>query len=148
MKIALMKGALRKIISDGCIFYTILTLLLYTGGMLASTREREWIPTLGMLFTVLLFSVLFAAANYSVSHTKLTGALKLLFHYGVTALIFYVLFILWGGFSSSPATVLILMLAFTLVYAIAALLVFLVRYVSGGAKNKQTKYESQFGPKK
>lgn len=136
--------SLKKILSDGCIFYTVITLVLYTGGMLFSTVEREWIPTLGMMFTVLLFSVLFSAANYVVIHTKLTAVLKLLLHFAVTTVIFYVLFILWGGFAARGSAVLVILLTYTLVYAIAALVFFAVRRVRASVKNTDAKYENLF----
>ncbi len=148
MKSASLTRALKKILSDGCVFYTIITLLLYTGGMLASDREREWIPTLGMMFTVLLFSVLFASVNYTVSNTKLSSVLKYLLHYAATTVIFYVLFILWGGFSKSASTVLVILIAYTLAYGIISLCLFVIRYLRGGAKNKKSAYESQFSKKK
>ena len=140
--------AIKQILSDGCVFYTVLTLLLYTGGMLASDREREWIPTLGMMFTVLLFSVLFAAVNYTVSHAKLPSVLKLLLHYAVTTVIFYVLFILWGGFAKNASTVLVVLVTYTLLYIIIALLLFVIRYLRGGVKNRSTAYKNQFTDKK
>lgn len=133
-----------KIITHGCVYYTIASLLLYVGGLLFSTIEREWIPTLDMLLLLLVFTISFSAVNQMVLHTKLPAALKLLIHYAVTLLIFYVSFIWWGGFSDSGSSVLVILLAFTLLYGIGALVFFIVRHVRDGAKNSRTAYDAQF----
>lgn len=141
-------SALKKIILNGCAIYTVLTLLLYTGGMLVSGIEREWIPTIGMMYMVLVFSLLFSAANFTVTRTKLSPILKLIIHFSVTTAIFYVTFLLWGGFTDSRSLVLTILLCYTLVYVIFALIFFTARSIKASAKNSKTEYDSQFTNKK
>jgi len=138
---------IRTVLSHACIYFTTASLALYTGGMLASGIEREWIPTLEMMYMVFCFSLLFSLANQTVLPSSLPGVLKLILHYAVTTLIFYVIFIVWGGFSKSPSTVLVILFAYTLVYAIGALVVFLVKYTTGNTKKNKISYEKQFGAK-
>lgn len=147
MKPASFTSALKRIILNGCAIYTVLTLLLYTGGMLFSTIEREWIPTISMMYMVLAFSILFSAANYTVTRTKLPALLKLLIHFAVTTLIFYVTFLLWGGFAESGSLVLTVLLCYTLVYAIFSIVLFAAKSMRSTAKNNETAYTSQFSKK-
>lgn len=135
---------LSKIITQGCVYYTAASLLLYVGGLLFSTIEREWIPTLDMLLLLLLFTVSVSAANQLVLHSKLPMAVKLLLHYAVTLTVFYIVFILWGGFSDSGSAVLVLLLAFTLVYGIGALVFGIVCHVRAGSENRRNEYTEKF----
>lgn len=133
-----------SIIARGCIYYTITSLLLYTGGLLFSTVEREWIPTLDVLLLLLLFTVSFSAANHMVVHAKLSMAVKMLIHYAVTLLIFYTVFILWGGFSQRASATFVLLLAFTVIYGIGALIFCIVCHVRSAKKNSRSHYDDQF----
>ena len=135
---------LQRVLSRACIYYTVATLVLYSGGQLFSGIERHWIPTLSMMFSVLAFSILFAFVNQIVWNTCLPGVLKLLIHYAATTLIFYVMFILWGNYTASPSAVLIILLAYTLIYAAVSLFVFLIRYIFSAKKNNASSYKNQF----
>ena len=135
---------IKRVLSRACIYYTAATLILYSAGMLLSNMERQWIPTLSMMFTVFFFSVLFSLVNQLVWNTRLPGILKLLIHYTATTLIFYVMFILWGNYSAAPSAVLIILMAYTLVYAAFSLFIFLIRYIFSFRKNSKTTYKSQF----
>ncbi len=137
----------KKIVSQGCLLYTGITLLLYTGGMIVSDIERAWIPTIGMMYMVLIFSLLLAAANVLVLNARFHGFIKLLLHYAVTTLVFYVVFIFWSGFYKRGASILTILLLFTFVYCICALVYCGVRYIKGSRDNKKTGYESQFSTK-
>ncbi len=133
-----------NVVRSACVWYTALTLVLYVGGKLASGIEREWILTLPMMFAVLAFSILFSAVNDIVLHTALHPAWKLLLHYAATAMIFYVLFIVWGGYAGNPSSVFMILLAFTVFYAIAASLYALVRHLLSLRKNSEQQYDRQF----
>lgn len=135
---------LAKIISHGCIYYTVVSLLLYLGGLLFSTIEREWIPTLDMLVLLLLFTLSVSAANQMVLLAGMPMLLKLLIHYAVTLTVFFVVFIWWGGFSDSGSAVLVLLLAYTLVYGIGALIFGAIRHIRANAVNRRTEYADQF----
>ena len=135
---------IQRVLTRACIYFTVVTLALYSAGMLLSNLERQWIPTLSMMFTVFFFSVLFSLVNQIVWNTRLPGILKLLIHYTVTTLIFYVMFILWGNYTATPSSVLIILMAYTLVYAAASLFIFLLRYIFSFRKNNRSAYKSQF----
>lgn len=140
-------SVLWRILSHACAYYTVASLTLYTAGMLVSGIEHEWIPTMKMMYLLLAFSILFSAVNDLVQHTKLPTVLKVLIHYAATTLIFYVMFILWGGYSATPSSVLVILLAYTLLYAAVALILFTVRTVLGVKKSNTTAYKRQFDEK-
>ena len=112
--------------------------------MMASGIEREWIPTLKMMCMLFLFSLLFSAANEIMRSKKMAGILKILLHYAATTLIFYVVFILWGGYDASASAVLVILLAYTLVYIAGSLLVYFLHYIHSLKKSNASRYESQF----
>ena len=135
---------IKRILTNACVYFTAFSLVLYTGGMIASGIERQWIPTLSMIYAVFAFSILFSAVNQIVWNTRLAGVLKILIHYVATTAIFYVMFILWGGYTASPSSVLIILMAYTLVYAAASLFIFLLRYIFSSKKNNSSAYSTQF----
>ena len=105
--------------------------------MLASGIEREWIPTLKMMCILFVFSLLFSAVNEIVRSTNLAGVLKILLHYAATTLIFYVVFILWGGYNASASSVMVILMAYTLIYIAASLLIYFFRYIFSLKKSKR-----------
>ena len=135
---------IRKIFAHACVYFTAASLALYTGGMLLSGLEHTWIPTMQMMYTVFFFSLLFSAVNEAVRSTRMSGVLKVLLHYAATTVIFYVMFILWGGFSSSPSSVLVILLAYTFIHAAFSLFAFLMRYIFSVRKSNSSSYQTQF----
>ena len=140
-------AAAGEILSRACILYTALSLVLYAAGLMFSTFEKEWIPTFGMLLMLLAFTLLFSAVNRFVLGSNLPGILKLLIHYPVTTALFYVIFIVWGGFSGNGSGVLVILIAYTLLYIIAALIRFAVLHVRDAARSSSSSYDSQFEKK-
>ena len=112
--------------------------------MLASGIEREWIPTLKMMFMLLVFSLLFSAVNEITQNSQLAGVLKVLLHYAATTLIFFVVFILWGGYNSSAASVMVILMAYTLIYIAVSLVLYFSRYVRSLKKSNSSQYDSLF----
>ena len=112
--------------------------------MLASGIEREWIPTLKMMCILFVFSLLFSAVNEIVRSTNLAGVLKILLHYAATTLIFYVVFILWGGYNASASSVMVILMAYTLIYIAASLLIYFFRYIFSLKKSNASHYDSLF----
>ncbi len=139
---------IKRILTHACVYFTAASLMLYTGGMIASGIERQWIPTLSMMYAVFAFSVLFSLVNQIVWNTRLAGVLKVLIHYAATTAIFYVMFILWGGYTASPSSVLVILMAYTMIYAAASLFIFLLRYIFSSKKNNTAAYSSQFSRSK
>ena len=137
-----------KILSRACIFFTVAILLLYTVGTLISDIEHKWIPSLKTVYIVFVFSVLFSCANQLLFQAKIPSVLRLLIHYGITTLIFYILFVVWGGYDAKASSVLVILLAYTFLYAICALVFGIIRYVSGASKRDRAEYAQQFPERK
>lgn len=133
-----------RIFTHACVYYTVASLILYTAGMLASGIEREWIPTLKMMYILFVFSFLFSAVNELMRSTNLAGVLKILLHYACTTLIFYVVFILWGGYNASASSVMVILMAYTLIYIAASLLIWFFHSVFSLKKSNASRYDSQF----
>ena len=135
---------LGKILSVACIYFTVVTLLLYTCGSLAAEPGHQWIPTLQMMYMLLVFCILFESANQLVLRTKLPYALKLLLHYGACTMIFSVIFIVWGQTAVNAGSTLVILTAFTLVYAACAVILTFIRSLGRAKQNRESAYESQF----
>ena len=135
---------LGKILCRACIYFTVATLILYTGGSLVSETGHRWIPRLEMLYMLLLFCILFESVNLTVRLARLPGILKLLLHYGACTLIISVIFIVWGQSAMTAGGVFVILVTFTLLYAACALILFVIRYVRRDKENRASSYESQF----
>ncbi|MGN1345623.1 MAG: hypothetical protein ACI4V1_02460, partial [Eubacteriales bacterium] len=94
---------LKKTAGQACVFYTFFVTALYLLGVYV---DSNWVPTLHMIFSLLLFSFVLAAANFFLFSDRLVFALRLLLHYVITSVIFYIVFVLWGGFQANGGSVL------------------------------------------
>lgn len=146
---------LKKTIGSACVYYTFFITALYLLGVYVSS---SWVPTLHMVFSLLLFSFVLAAANSFLFSDKFVFSLRLLIHYVTTTFVFYIIFVLWGGFQANGGSVLTALLVYTFVYLLCALIVFVYRYITAevrsdkaeykGVFEKTESYKPQFGNKK
>ncbi len=135
-------------LARACIWFTVLILALYTGGMIVSGIEREWIPTMKMVWMVLVFAIAFEASNQIVLKAPLAAPLRLAIHYAVTLFVFFVVFIVWGGYTERPSSVLVILIVFTLLYAAGALVFFGIRSLLRNARNRTETYDPRFSGKR
>ncbi len=132
---------LKKTIGSACIFYTFFITSLYLLGVYV---DSNWVPTLHMVISLLLFSFVLAAANSFLYSNKLIFSLRLLIHYAATTTVFYIIFVLWGGFQANGGSVLTALLVYSFAYLICALVVFMYRYITAESRAKNTEYKSVF----
>ncbi len=135
---------LKKTLCHSCVFYTFFITALYLLGVYV---DSHWVPTLHMIFSLLLFSFVLAAANSFLFSNKLVFSLRLLIHYITTTLVFYIVFVLWGGFQANGGSVLSALLVYTFVYLICAVLVFMYRYITAEIQTSGKEYKSVFDGK-
>ena len=135
---------LEKILSRACVYYTAATLLFYTLGNIGVEAGTQRFLSLKMMYLLFLFSVLFETVNHAVLHTRFPYAVKLLLHYGACTLIFSVVFIVWGGTTSTTGGVFVVLVAYTLIYAACAIVLPILRHIRDTHKNNASPYESQF----
>ncbi len=116
----------KKIITNSCIYYTFLITAFYTFGLLAED-STGWIPTLRIAYSLLGFSVGFSALNAFTARMKTGFAAKFFLHFPVTAVLYYLIFVLGGGFRENGGTTLAAMIVFAFLYAVGTVIVLIVR---------------------
>lgn len=127
----------KKILTNTCIFYTLLITAIYTFGLLADT-SGHWIPTVRIAYSLLGFSLGFAALNEVTKKLKFGFVPKYFLHLAVSALLYYLIFVLGGGFHKNGGSTLAAMLVFAFVYAIGTVIVLVLRWLFG-TKEKGSK---------
>lgn len=138
---------LKKVLSTACVYNTIAVLLLYSFGLLLP-NGAGLIPKLEHLYMILLFSLALSISNLLLRSKSLNAFVRTAIHYICVSVIFYVIFIAWGGFASNGSTTIVVMLVYTVVYFIITAVYYIVRHFSN--KNKEPEedseedYESQF----
>jgi len=132
---------LKKTLGSACVFYTFFITALYLLGVYVAPN---WVPTLHMVFSLLLFSFVLAAANSFLFSDRLVFSLRLLIHYVTTTVVFYIVFVLWGGFQANGGSVLAALLVYSFVYLICALLLFMYRYVTAESRTAKQEYKQAF----
>ncbi len=55
-------------IKNGCVFFTIITVISYTFGIIISSADKAYIPSLKSIYIYLVFSLLFV--TYQVYHNN------------------------------------------------------------------------------
>jgi len=148
---------LKKITTRSCVLYTILITATYLLGVYISPA---WIPTLKMVVSLLLFSIVLSVGSEYLSSNHLIYPLRLCLHFIVTAVLFFMIFVSWTGLSKNGGTVTAIMVMFLLGYIVITAISLLIKYLkeenkkskkSYGTlfdKNKNTQYNSQFTNKK
>lgn len=135
---------LKKNVSNACIFYTFLITSVYLLGVYVNS---DWVPTLHIVFSLLIFSFILSVANSFLFSNKLVFSLRLLLHYLITTFVFYIVFVLWGGFQSNGGSVLTAVLVYSFAYIICALFVFMYRYITAETRVAKKEYDNVFESK-
>ncbi len=131
--------SLKKILTLGCIIYTILITAVYTFGLLFNDTGL-WIPTLRIAYSLLGFSMGASAVYVLLDGLRLPFDGKLPLHFIATALLYYLIFVIGGGFSENGSSVLAAMLIFLAIYALGAIIVLVMRWLlkDNGEQKKKT----------
>lgn len=131
-------------VKNGCVTFTVITVLSYIAGTLLSFENKAFIPTLKWILLFLVFSVLLAFANLLLkSETTSVGA-KLSLHFLASAMLYFITVVLCGGFIESGAQTLIAMTFFVIIYLIFAVIFAISASGSKRKKNRTQKYDSMF----
>ena len=69
---------------------------------------------------------------------------KILIHFSVSVLAFYIIFMLSFGFGTKPSAVLVIMAAYIILYFTAALIIFAVNQRKKAKKAEDIAYSDQF----
>ena len=110
----------KKIILNGCLINTV---CVFAVAALANLFPKEgFAPSFTTVAMILLFSMLISAAGLLLSLKRMNLAMRVFIHYITVAALFYLIFIVWGGFAARAIVTLFAMLLFTAIYAAAMLL--------------------------
>ena len=134
-------GIIKRIIIHACLINTV---LVFAVAALANVFSKEGLaPKFSTVAMILVFSLCIGAAGYILSVRKISGIFRVLIHYFSLALAFYMIFVVWGGFADRSSTTLIAMVLFTIIYAVAMVVYFIVKKRSD-KRADDSEYESRF----
>lgn len=136
-----MKKQLKTIFLNATIYYTLITLLMYTIGSLA--LNEQMVPRLSIMYEILIFSLLVSFVN-QIFHTKLNSFAKYTIHFLGIGVAYFVLFLLISGNADQGNFILIGMGLYTFIYLIIAFLLFVIRALICKKKNEAIPYKRQF----
>ena len=108
------KTLLRRILTTASVYFTFITAIYTLLVMVVNVTEDEILLSAEQLLFNFLFSILAAIAWQIFQAKSMAGALRLVLHFGITALSFYLCFLLPADMTA--AQVLIGLFAYTLVY--------------------------------
>jgi hypothetical protein len=129
-------------LKNACVMFTIVILALYSAGKAFSTDELKWIPTFTMVWMVLVFSLSVNLAGLLLRLERFNLVIRIILHYATVAVVFYFVFLLWGGFGSEGNLVIGLMFVYTVVYAVAAAVILVMKKPWKKNEQKASEYKS------
>lgn len=132
---------IKNIISSGCVINSVLILLVYVIGV---TIDSGFIPTLQIVIGVLCYSLALAFANYLFFSSAMKTFPKLVLHFLSTAAVFYLMFVILGGYRANGGSVAVVLAMYLALYVIVALFTALVRYIINADKKAEQEYKKVF----
>ena len=140
----IMKKIILSVIRDGCVIFTVITLLFYSLGGIISGAEQEFIPSLLFIWLFFLFSVLLSCANLILRSKKIKFLPKILLHFTASFAIYFVTVVLCGGYIKNGGQTLVALTLFCVLYAVFAI-IYLVKSKKAMKKaEKSEKYKPMF----
>lgn len=113
---------LRSILTGGCVFTTVITLLFSIVALIINRAEGiygEVSLPVSQFLLILLFSFVIASANHVFFLRRLHTALRLLIHYSALLVSFIFVFVVAGNLHiTGTASVFIAIFVFTVLYAV------------------------------
>ena len=109
-------GGIKRTITQCCVIFTAFMLLVFIIG--SAVPDFGGAIDLKNVLVILFFSLIYAAANLLLHIEGIAVILRILLHYAATAVGFYVVFVLIAAKATAPSAVLVMLLFYTLLYAI------------------------------
>lgn len=129
---------IKKILTKTCVYYTVIITAFYTFGLLMN-NSAQWIPTLRIAYSLLGFSLGFSALNEGIKRAKISFPAKFAVHLLSSAVLYYLIFVIGGGFLKNGGSTLAAMIVFAFVYAIGAVIILVLRWLLGTKKKEAGK---------
>ena len=129
---------LKTAFTEACVFYSVAVTAVY---LLGYSVNSVWVPTLPMVMGLLLFSLLLGLTDRFLFSDLLVFPLRLILHYVGTAVGFWLLFGVMGGYEGSGLTV---WLIYTFAYALILTIVMVYRWLTADLRNQKQEYSKKF----
>lgn len=132
---------IKKICTSACVIYTFLITAVFLLGVYINPA---WLPTVNMVFSLLLFSLILSCANKFLFSDCLIFSLRLLIHYAVTTVCFCIVFVFWGGYKANGGSLITVFLVYTFAYVVFSVITVCFRYLTTDLRASSQKYSKQF----
>ena len=141
------KSFIYRIFYPTAAFYTLITMFFYLCGVFFDLSDRHMVLTRSSAFLILLFSFIIVLANMVLTEKKLKLhiALRVVIHYVITALSFFILFIKIAEYDAGTSSTIIILLVFTVVYFLICGAVLGIRSAGKKARIDSSEYKSIYG---
>ena len=112
-----------RILKNGCVIFTMITLIVYGIGAMLSSADKTFIPTFQWIVLFFVFSLLLSSANQILRTEHLSVFLRVLFHFLAAATLYIVAVVLCGGLYKNGTMLLLSLAVFIAGYILFAILV-------------------------
>ena len=140
------KQTIRKILTEACVLFSLITAVYALISWLVFVNQEQVLIRADLVTLFFVFSLLVSGANGIYRYAKFSGALRLMFHFLISTLAFYLCFLL--PLSMRGSSVVVGMVLFALVYAVVMLVI--AGFASRFRKNREAtqEYKSQYTKKR
>lgn len=133
-----------NILKNGCVIFTVITLLIYAVGTILSNSEKSFIPTFYWILLFFIFSMLLSGVTQIMHIKKIKLPIRFLLHFLAAAVLYIVSVVLCGGFYKNGTMLLLSLLLFIIGYVLFAILYSIgIRRQSRNVEKKEA-YKSVF----
>lgn len=146
-KSSLFKSFIDRIFYPTAAFYTLINMFFYLCGTFFDLSDRHMVLTRSSAFLILLFSFFVVLANLVLTEKKLKLhiSLRILIHYLVCTLCFFLLFIKIAEYDAGTSSTIIILIVFTVVYFLICGTVLGIKGALTKSRNDCSEYKSIYG---
>jgi len=137
-----MMSFLKKLFTRACVYNTFAVIICYSLSVIIPSLNGL-VPKLSYIYMLFVFSLGLSLAGF-ILRSKINGLLRVILHYIIITVVFYSIFIVWGGFAGKGTTTVVVMVIYTAVYAVIMGLYALIHRIGKKKIEEETKYEEQF----
>lgn len=109
-------SSIKRVLTQGCVIFTIFMLFVFVIG--SAVPDFGGAIDLKNVLVILLFALVYAAANLLLHIERLAIILRILLHYAATLVGFYFVFVLIAAKATAPSAIFVMILFYTVLYAI------------------------------
>ncbi len=110
------------VLKNGCVIFTIITLIIYSIGAILSDADKSFIPTFQWIILFFVFSQLLSGANQILRMDRFSFPLRIFLHFFAAAILYIVAVVLCGGLYKNGTMLLLSIILFIIGYIIFAIL--------------------------